>query len=190
MNYSKKSIMKAFWELLEETPYSKITVKLIVERCGVNRNTFYYYFKDIPSLGDELLRNKIDQFVEKHCRVGSLEECITLLVNFFTDHQKITMNIYHSMPYDIFVRHLDQMLYHLVSAYIENIVMALKITVENKELTIRLFKCLLVGVFLDWLDRGMPHDILDDCMQICKKQKGANFQFLLNASAEEAGAPA
>ena len=45
--FTKEIIAKTFTELLDEKPMSKITVKDIVERCGVNRNTFYYHFKDI-----------------------------------------------------------------------------------------------------------------------------------------------
>lgn len=45
----------AFWELLEEKPYKKITVKDIVDRCKVNRNTFYYHFDGINSLFEEAL---------------------------------------------------------------------------------------------------------------------------------------
>ena len=30
----------AFWSLLEEKPYSAVTVKLITQRAGVNHNTF------------------------------------------------------------------------------------------------------------------------------------------------------
>lgn len=50
MNRNKQAIIDAFWELLEEKPLSKITVKDIVERCQINRNTFYYHFRDIPLL--------------------------------------------------------------------------------------------------------------------------------------------
>ena len=31
---------KDFTEILDEKPMSKVTVRDIVERCGVNRNTF------------------------------------------------------------------------------------------------------------------------------------------------------
>ena len=50
MNRTKKAISDAFWQLLEEKPYNKITVQNIVECCQVNRNTFYYHFQDIPAL--------------------------------------------------------------------------------------------------------------------------------------------
>ena len=185
MRNCKKMIMEAFWELLKEKSYSEITVKQIVMRCGVNRNTFYYYFQDIPSLAEEILNNKINTLIDRHCRVGSLEECISLVVQFSKENQKIVMHFYKSLPRDIFIKHLDNLIYNLVSEYIENIAIALKIEVENKEIILRFFKCLLVGVFLDWLDKEMSYDLLSDCMLICRQQKGASFQFLLNASTKK-----
>ena len=50
MIQTKEIIKDTFWELLEEKPYNKITVQDIVNRCRVNRNTFYYHFQDIPTL--------------------------------------------------------------------------------------------------------------------------------------------
>ena len=41
MSRAKDAIKDAFWSLLNEKPYSSITVKDIVSRCQVNRNTFY-----------------------------------------------------------------------------------------------------------------------------------------------------
>ena len=40
-SFTRKAIMEAFLGLLEERPLSKITVKDIVEACGINRNPFY-----------------------------------------------------------------------------------------------------------------------------------------------------
>ena len=56
--FTKEIIAKTFTELLDEKPMSKITVKDIVERCGVNRNTFYYHFKDIPDVVEFILKKK------------------------------------------------------------------------------------------------------------------------------------
>ena len=53
---TKKAIMASFVRLVNKTPLDKITVKDIVEDCGVNRNTFYYYFQDIYALGEKRRR--------------------------------------------------------------------------------------------------------------------------------------
>ena len=55
MTEMEKTLSEAFWELLEEKPYKKITVKDIVDRCQVNRNTFYYHFDGITTLFEEAL---------------------------------------------------------------------------------------------------------------------------------------
>ena len=45
-NFTQKAIKETFIALLEEHPLSDITVKNIVETCGINRNSFYYHFQD------------------------------------------------------------------------------------------------------------------------------------------------
>ena len=48
--YTKQAIKNSFLKLLNDRPLNQVTVKAIVEDCGINRNTFYYHFTDIPSL--------------------------------------------------------------------------------------------------------------------------------------------
>ena len=48
--FTKEIIIRTLFELLNEKPLAKITVKDIVERCGVNRNTFISSFSIISSL--------------------------------------------------------------------------------------------------------------------------------------------
>ena len=38
-NFTRRAIKEAFTSLLEERPLNDITVKDIVERCGINRNS-------------------------------------------------------------------------------------------------------------------------------------------------------
>lgn len=40
---------------------NQITVKDIVLECGVNRNSFYYYFEDLPTLPEEVLKSDADR---------------------------------------------------------------------------------------------------------------------------------
>ena len=53
--FAKKAIRDSFIKLLNERPLSQITVRDIVDACGVNRNTFYYYFQDIPQLVETII---------------------------------------------------------------------------------------------------------------------------------------
>ena len=52
---TKNAIRKGFLDLLEQRPLDKISVVDIADHCGVNRNTFYYYYCDIYALIRELM---------------------------------------------------------------------------------------------------------------------------------------
>ena len=62
---TKDAIKKSFLKLLNSKPIDKITVKEIVEDCGINRNSFYYHFADIPSLMEEIFTDQADEFVSR-----------------------------------------------------------------------------------------------------------------------------
>lgn len=51
---TKANLRQAFWQLYEQTPIQKITVKQITDLAGYNRGTFYLYFKDVYDLLDDI----------------------------------------------------------------------------------------------------------------------------------------
>lgn len=71
-NFTKREIKKAFINLLNQKPLSKISVKDIVDSCGVSRNTFYYYFEDIPFLLKSIITDEADEFIKSHSTFDSL----------------------------------------------------------------------------------------------------------------------
>ncbi len=51
---TKQKLMDAYWELYTSDIPGKITVKMITDRAGYNRGTFYAYFLDIVDLHDQI----------------------------------------------------------------------------------------------------------------------------------------
>lgn len=45
-NITKQALAASLRELMEEVPFDKINVAHICERCGMNRKSFYYHFRD------------------------------------------------------------------------------------------------------------------------------------------------
>ncbi len=45
-NITKQALAASLRELMKEMPFEKINVAQICERCGMNRKSFYYHFKD------------------------------------------------------------------------------------------------------------------------------------------------
>ena len=55
---AKNAMLNAFEYFISKKPVSKITVKDIADYCCVNRMTFYYHFKDIYDLVDQIIEEK------------------------------------------------------------------------------------------------------------------------------------
>lgn len=47
VRYTKMMINEAFIHLIEEKPFERITLKEVCNLAGINRSTFYKYYKDI-----------------------------------------------------------------------------------------------------------------------------------------------
>lgn len=57
---AKERLENAFWELLSEREYNKITVTDIVRTADVNRNSFYYHFSGLPELADSAILHAVE----------------------------------------------------------------------------------------------------------------------------------
>ena len=75
-SFTKYAIKISFMKLLNKKPLSKITVKDIVEDCGINRNSFYYHFQDLPALIEALLQAEADRIISENASLDSFEDCL------------------------------------------------------------------------------------------------------------------
>lgn len=56
---ARERMESAFWGLLADREYRRITVTDIVHRAKVNRNSFYYHFSGLPELADAAILNEV-----------------------------------------------------------------------------------------------------------------------------------
>lgn len=62
-NEIERAVLCAYLSLLHTTPYSKIKVKDVTDRCGLSRTVFYRHFDDLLDLLDRLERFLLGQLV-------------------------------------------------------------------------------------------------------------------------------
>ena len=115
--FTKEIIARTFTELLDEKPMSKITVKDIVEHCGVNRNTFYYHFRDIPDVVEFILKKKWDEILEAPQERTSITECVEEMAALIRENRKIMLNVYRSVKRDTFLIYLNDVASYIVTEY-------------------------------------------------------------------------
>ncbi len=82
-NITKRALAASLQDLMKEVPFEKINVTRICEKCGMNRKSFYYHFRDkydlvnwifdtnftsiLSSVADGHFRDDQWMFLEKIC---------------------------------------------------------------------------------------------------------------------------
>ena len=94
MVHTKKIINETYLEIQEENTYNKITVQDIVNRCQVNRNTFYYHFQDIPTLMIDSIEDWMADVIQKYGTLESPADCLTYMAQECMKRKSSPINVY------------------------------------------------------------------------------------------------
>ena len=182
-NFTKMAIKASFIKLLNERPLNQITVKDIVLDCGINRNTFYYHFPDIPTLAQEVITQEADEIIKKYPTIDSVEQCLSVAIEFAMNNKRAVLHLYNSANRDLFEQYLMDVCDHVVTAYVSTVLNGRTIHEYDKQLLIRFFKCTCFGQIVEWLNAGMKEDIRIPFHRLCELSQGMSEEFLRRSMA-------
>lgn len=171
-NFTKKAIKQTFIALLNKKPLPQITVKDIVEECGINRNSFYYHFQDIPTLIDELITEETDRLIVDYSPLDPLETWLTNAIHAAMDLRETILNIYRYMDRSVFESYLWRICDKIISAYTKNELTKTSFSEKDREIIEHLFRCECFGFLIEWLNGEMT-DYSDEVIaRFCRIHRG------------------
>ncbi len=156
--FTKKAIQKAFLDSILKKSFDKITVKDIVEECEINRNTFYYYYKDIYDLMEDIFIIETQKELEKAQELSSCNEAFLGIAAYIMRYKASISHIYYSKCRDIFVGYLFTMSERILESYIERLDLASQIEEKDKKFVCDFYRFSLVGMMNNWIKNGMEED--------------------------------
>ncbi|MCM1330397.1 MAG: TetR family transcriptional regulator [Ruminococcus sp.] len=180
-NFTEKAIKASFIKLLEQHPLSRISVRDIVEDCGVNRNTFYYHFQDIPALLEEIITEDAERIIAEHPSFSSIEDCLAAAVEFCLGRKKMVLHIYDSLGRDVYNRNLLKICDHVISAYIDRLPGSGEIGKTDREIIVGLYRCECFGIITEWIIHGMSDDVVGAFSRVCELRRGFAEEMLKRA---------
>ena len=172
-DFTKKAIRESFLKLLEEKPLKQISVRDIVEDCGINRNTFYYHYQDIPHLLESIVAEKAEELVTAHPDFDSMEACLGAIIDFTIENKALVMHIYKSVNRDVFEKHLWWVSESVMTRYVDGLIQGRKISDQDREMVIAYVKSVSFGLVLGWLEGGMTSQIRGFNHRMCQLKLGS-----------------
>lgn len=171
-------IMESLMKLLDERPMNRVTVKDIVEDCGINRNTFYYHFAGMPELVEAIVREEAELIMQEYHGISSLQECLDTAMNVCVNHKRALLNIYNSANRDIYERYLLEISEYVVRAFVANTLSGKVLNDEDREAIIMGYKCECFGLVINWLSHGMNEQVRNRLMHLCELRQSMAQQYL------------
>ncbi|MCD8338303.1 MAG: TetR/AcrR family transcriptional regulator [Lachnospiraceae bacterium] len=162
---TKELIIQTVFELLNERSFSKITVKDIVERCGINRNTFYYYFRDITDVMEFAVKREMNRIMETHLDAEDVFDGLLQVMDMFSENKRAFLHIYRSLDRAVMMHEVEVLCEYMVTEYVlraKDYIEIQKLSPEDQRMIRNFQKCILEGVLLDWMEHGMNENLTSD----------------------------
>ena len=147
------SIARAFWTLSQTKSIDKITVKDLVEGCGISRQTFYYHFENIIDLMEWSMSRETRELVEQGLRMENMRSALEIFINFTVRQYPLLQKLMQSQRRSQF----EQYMVDSLSLYLGEIARHhgrnVLLREEDREVLVRYNVCGLVGVLLSFCGR-------------------------------------
>ena len=173
-NQTKMMIRKALMNRLNKEPLSRITVRALCEDCGINHNTFYYYYADIYAIIQEYFQENLEDVIAAYDETASWEKSFLVASRPALENRVALDHVYHSIRKEDLENYIYNVSGGIMIRFVNSIHPELQ---EDRLLIAHFFRCALTSIVLHWIDGGMkekPEYIIN------------RIGFLMDGSIEEA----
>ena len=177
---TKRALANSLKKLLSKRSFDKITVKDIVEDCGVNRQTFYYHFHDIYDLIEWIFQDAAEDLIRNGLDYEDWSAGLEILLQYLQENRALILNAYNSISHEVVADYIKKVL----RPYAENIVhkqaelMGSSVAEEDVELVTDIFTLASSGLVMEWIGGQMlPNDTMIR-MDKFRKAISGSIQFM------------
>ena len=150
---TKAAISEAFFRIAKTRPPEKITVRDIVVECGVTRNTFYYYFRDVYDVIEDAFLTIASGIEAKDDPASLLSDMLGETALFLSEHRAAMKNIISSVGRNALQKNLSKAVDRVLLAALQKEAEPYgNVSEDDLRLIASVGREALLGVLLDWLE--------------------------------------
>ena len=166
----KQMIAETLVKLLEQKSVDKITVKELVDACGISRQGFYYHFQDIMEVIEWITSQAIQRAVDVSLAAATPQEAVKAVILTLRKNGKLIQHLMASQRR----AEIERLLVMSARTYLEKVLRAkatgLAIRPSDLEAAIRFYSYGLVGMLVETLEQQIDADAAAD--QFCRLLTG------------------
>jgi probable dihydroxyacetone kinase regulator len=154
-NGTKEALATALKQMMKVKPIGKITVKDLVELCGVNRQTFYYHFDDVYDLLEWIFEEDANRVLPQKVVYEHWREDVLIFMKYLQENSSFTLNVYNSNSRVYMMRYLRDKMAECIRSFADIVSVDMNIDRQDFEFTVEFYADCAIGFISHWLDLGM-----------------------------------
>lgn len=116
---TKKALCESFKQLIQEHPFENITIKMITDRSGVIRPTFYNYFRDKQEVYECILQEELIDTLYTLIENNMDREALKMIFFYFGNNRNLYKHLFKISGQNSFKEILFQQFYDVYETIIE-----------------------------------------------------------------------
>ena len=182
---TKKALAESLKKQMQITPLAKITVNDVVNECGLNRRTLYYYFHDIYDLLEWIYKTEIKAVLGKNKTYKTWQKGFLEIFKYLSENKKMVLNTYDSVDRDRLENHLYNEIFILILEVVNELAKNLNVPKEDREYVAKFYKIIFTGIIIDWIKNNMTEDPEEIINNVDKIISGDIYRALLKYEIKE-----
>lgn len=155
---TKRAMAQSLKKFLRKKDLDKITINNITSDCGVNRQTFYYHFKDIYDLLEWIYVNDLVEKVENDTTIFNWQEKFAYVMNYMLENKDFIIGTYNSVSrkilLDFLFKHYNNLFIGLLNSFKESY----DVDEKDKKFIANFYKYGFAGIIEGWIVDEMIED--------------------------------
>lgn len=152
---TKNAIAKSLKELMRKRDLRKISVADIVQNCGINRQTFYYHFKDKYDLVNWIFYSEVVLSITQEKEYGDWSEAMLDVLKVMKEEQDFYTGALNLTGQNAFQEYFFEVTRTLVREIIDTLAEGRDMEEKDKNFIAEFYTYGLVGTVLAWARAGM-----------------------------------
>ena len=152
---TKKALALSIKKLMETIPLSKISIRQIADNCGVNRQTFYYHFKDKFDLVNWIYYTEAIENLAGDTNYEHWTDAMYKTLTYLMNNKSFYTNALNTPGQNAFDGYLFKETYDLIMGVVNDVSSGIKVSTTDKSFIADFYTHAFVGITVQWIKNSM-----------------------------------
>lgn len=148
---TKRILTDSLKKLMKKKTIERITIKEITDESGLNRQTFYYHFKDIYNQLEWMFEQDVVKLIKKHEGEKIWKEGLLDVFNYFKENREICKCLLRSVKREQLYDYSQNHLRNIFRRTIDELSEGIEIKDKNKEMLADYYVISFIGIMEQWV---------------------------------------